>query len=275
MEKYNFRNFDVIVDMLQREQERLCLLITEMEKSLKNAPAGRLRLDKRKNQMQWYRVTAKTTEHGEYIPLANIRLARTLAQKEYVRKLLSEIQPLVKATSKFLNVFSPEQLPNVFLSLNPSRRLLVEPICVPDELFVAQWKAEKYRNKGFAGENSELFTSRGECVRSKSEVIIADVLNQYGIPYKYEKPIVLSLKKKTLEIYPDFTCLNVRLRKEIIWEHFGRMDDVEYSIKVVKKLDSYEKNGYFLGDRLICSMESEESPFDAKKAERLVKKYLL
>lgn len=52
-------------------------------------------------------------------------------------------------------------------------------------------------------------------MRSKSEVIIADLLNKEGIPYRYEFPLYL---KEFNTVYPDFTILNVRKRKEIYWE---------------------------------------------------------
>ena len=69
-----------------------------------------------------------------------------------------------------------------------------------------------------------LFSENGERVRSKSEVIIADILKNNGIPYRYEYPVLINRN-----IHPDFCCLNVRTRKEYFWEHFGKMDDIEYA----------------------------------------------
>ncbi|MEE3440399.1 MAG: hypothetical protein VZR07_10670, partial [Ruminococcus sp.] len=54
-------------------------------------------------------------------------------------------------------------------------------------------------------------TQRGEIVRSKSEVIIADALYYANIPYHYEKPI----KVGDRVIYPDFTVLNVKTSLQI------------------------------------------------------------
>jgi len=73
----------------------------------------------------------------------------------------------------------------------------------------------------------ELYTAKGERVRSKSEIIIADSLMRAGVPYRYEFPIILNGYGK---IYPDFTVLNVGLRKELYWEHLGMMDDSEIFI---------------------------------------------
>lgn len=45
------------------------------------------------------------------------------------------------------------------------------------------------------------YTNRGELVRSKSEMIIANLLAQNEIPYEYEKALWLGNKR----IHPDFT----------------------------------------------------------------------
>ncbi len=56
-------------------------------------------------------------------------------------------------------------------------------------------------------------TERGEKVRSKSEVIIANLLNKFNIPYRYEEPF------KGIE--PDFTIKNKDKSIIIYWEHSG------------------------------------------------------
>ena len=73
---------------------------------------------------------------------------------------------------------------------------------------------------------------RGERVRSKSEILIANSLNEMNIQYRYEYPIRIS----NTTFYPDFYILNLRRRKEYIWEHFGRMDDIEYARNAIRKI---------------------------------------
>ena len=86
-------------------------------------------------------------------------------------------------------------------------------------------------------ENLRYETERGDVVRSKSEVIIANILyqNREHILYKYERPleIVENGRKKT--IYPDFTIINKNTGKITYWEHAGRMDDPYYANDFVKK----------------------------------------
>lgn len=75
-------------------------------------------------------------------------------------------------------------------------------------------------------ENLRYETEQGDLVRSKSEVIIANILYQHrkDILYKYERPLEVMSDGKERNIYPDFTILNIHTGKVTYWEHAGRMD---------------------------------------------------
>ena len=115
-------------------------------------------------------------------------------------------------------------------------------------------------------------TERGERVRSKSEKILADYFYRRGIPYKYEKPLYL---KHFGTVYPDFTFLSKRTRKEIYWEHDGRMDDPVYAQSAVRKIQAYEENDIYPGEQLILTFEMEKQVLNTQEIERLVRRYLL
>jgi len=78
-------------------------------------------------------------------------------------------------------------------------------------------------------------TSKGDKVRSKSEVIIANLLYQYNLEYEYEKKLYYAQGKW---IEPDFT---VRLKdgSEIYWEHLGMIGIETYDKRWKEKLDIY------------------------------------
>ena len=113
---------------------------------------------------------------------------------------------------------------------------------------------------------------------------LADSYDDYGIENIYEKehqerkrwmyehPLYLT---GVGGVYPDFTVLSKKTRKEMYWEHNGRMDDPIYARKAVKKLQNYEKNNIFVGEKLILTYETEQSAIQTKDIERLVKKYLM
>lgn len=91
------------------------------------------------------------------------------------------------------------------------------------------------------------------------------------IPYKYEHPLYL---KHFGIVYPDFTFLSKKTRQEIYWEHDGRMDDPIYAQNAVRKIQAYEENDIYPGERLILTFETERTALDMQQIEKLVCKYL-
>ena len=58
-------------------------------------------------------------------------------------------------------------------------------------MFIQKWSSEPFTGKEMTGEAPDYETDKGEIVRSKSELIIANTLAKLGIPYKYECPLFL------------------------------------------------------------------------------------
>ena len=96
-------------------------------------------------------------------------------------------------------------------------------------------------------------------MRSKAEVIMSKMLEERSIPYLYEMPLYLEPNHL---FHPDFTLLRLSDRREIIWEHFGKMGDPEYREAAFRKIRIYESNNYISGDNLIITFESESCPID-------------
>lgn len=267
---------NVLPEMQQRAEELLAIII-EKRKSLANAPAGRLRVAVHGKQLHCYHVTPSTDSNGTYIPKSDLKLIRRLAQKDYDNGILTEIERELSLIENFMKAYSACSAVQVFEKLHPNRRNFITPVQLSDAEYAGRWLAQSYKGKSFREGEPEFLTSKGERVRSKSEMIIADILAKHGIPYKYECPLLLRKSESArtpAAIYPDFTCLNLRTRKEFLWEHFGRMDDSEYSLKTVAKLRGYRKNGFILGKNLLITMECDGQPLDRKDVESLVKTFL-
>lgn len=156
--------------------------------------------------------------------------------------------------------------------LHTQRQLLVTPIEPIWEKELARWYDSEYHGKEFYEGTAEIVTEKGERVRSKSEKILADYFYRNNILYQYEKPLYL---KGYGTVYPDFTFLSKKTRKEIYWEHEGMMDKPEYAKSAVKKIESYQRNGIHLGERLILTFETELTVLNFQIVEELVEKYLV
>ena len=120
-------------------------------------------------------------------------------------------------------------------------------------------------------------TERGDYVRSKSEVFIANALYKKHIPYTYEPALSVTshMNGQLRVVYPDFLVLNVRTRREYYYEHFGKMDDPEYAADNIGKLADYALSGYYLGGQLIASFETRSQPLKPSEVNRIIEHYLL
>lgn len=96
-------------------------------------------------------------------------------------------------------------------------------------------------------------TLNGEMVRSKSEVIVANLLKQLGIDYEYETElyfrgdtIVPAAEKESAGvryIKPDFTIRNTNDGRPVYLEHLGMMDSFAYRSDWADRDQLYRKLG--------------------------------
>lgn len=132
----------------------------------------------------------------------------------------------------------------------------------------------KYNNKYFDA-NKIHKTLRGELVRSKSEVIIANTLYSYekagDLQYYYEKELIL---KGNIKKLPDFT-IKTSLGDTWYWEHCGLMYDKKYKRDWEAKEQIYKENGIEEGKNLIVTKEYKNDGFDSKNIEDIIKKELI
>lgn len=100
-------------------------------------------------------------------------------------------------------------------------------------------------------------TVDGNLVRSKSEVIICNLLAKAGIDYEYERLLEYEPGKV---INPDFT-IYLPNGTTVFWEHVGMLGNEEYDANWSHKMDVYEK--YYPG-RLYKTYESGSISTDAE-----------
>ena len=196
---------------------------------------------------------------------------RDIAQKGYEKRISKELMLMKQSLETFIRNYNVPKLSEVYEHMANGRKALIEPLIETDEMFINRWQNVIYEELKFYDE-TEFYTGGGIRVRSKSELIIANMLEQYGIPYKYEKPLHL---RGTGEVRPDFSCLKVRSRKEVIWEHFGMLDNLTYANKNVAKLASYHQNGFYVGENLITTFETSQNQISSKLIKGMIEQYLL
>jgi UvrD-like helicase C-terminal domain len=95
-------------------------------------------------------------------------------------------------------------------------------------------------------------TTRGELVRSKSELVIANYLHSVGLDYNDERELHGDVDKDKLR--PDFSFID-DTGDVIIWEHLGMLDRPDYAAGWDWKRAWYSRNGYGAGKNLFTTTE--------------------
>ncbi len=266
-------NKDLLSDIENRMKILRAMIQKLRQNMLPEMLPGRLRISKDGAAHKYYH--SLPDKQGElYIPVGEMSKIRYLAQKEYVRKALDMAESELSYLQKFVSHYPRKQFDDYYSSMSEPRRALVDPLWLPDDLYTQQWLEQKFKRLAFqSGDVTDFYTARGERVRSKSEMIIAEQLDKYGLPYLIEKPRYL---KGFGWVYPDFAILKVRQREEVIWEHYGMMDDRNYlNERFMEKNKHYMANGYFPGINLLQTFETQKYPLGVKNIQMVIEKYLL
>ena len=274
-----------LAPLLEKRLAELQNLLFTKKKTYEKAPQGRIRISQNGGHPEYYLVTERGSLRGKYLPHSQKTLARQLAQKDYDARLIKLLQKEISALQNYMKqTCNGRAIPELYDSLCPARRSLITPAILTNEQYAARWQDVSWTGRPFASDAPYICTARGERVRSKSEVIIADTLFRYNIPYRYEFPITLKRSNsddirrdlgRSITLYPDFLCLNTRTRTEFYWEHFGLMDSTEYSNNAAGKLRLYTENGILSGRNLIITMETQTEPPSIKALEKLIEEFLL
>ncbi len=239
----------------------------QVEKSLRKAPEGALIVSKSNGVPQFFHKTESGQKKGKYIEKKKSKFISLLAQKEYDISFQKELERQENKLKRALRAIPQNELEQVYDNLTEARKPYVMPYVLSDESYVKEWISVPYEGKNYKNEFPKYTTEKGEKVRSKSEKIIADLLYQMGIPYRYEYPLYT---KGYGTIYPDFTILITASRKEVYLELFGMMDNPEYCEKALQRIQELARNGIMLGKNLYVVFESLSTPMDTK----LIKKML-
>ncbi len=186
-------------------------------------------------------------------------LIKQLAEKKIYKKLLRIYRNNTRALRQFLSKYQPLD-PTVLFTEN-LRQILIEPVQMPDNYERCPFDPLVHIHE----------TICGILVRSKSEVIIANALWHYGIPFHYEE------KFHTFDgdyFFPDFT-IHLPDGSIIIWEHLGLLNKMQYCEKTAKKLYYLQLSHYTIGKNLILTQDNWQGSCDSENIYHIIETYIL
>lgn len=256
----------------ERRYRELSEIRQEKDSSATKELQGKIHIAVSNKRVKYYLRTDKADKTGEYISKAQTSKIKQYVQKSYDEKVLKHIDQEISVLERFLKSSGDiaDRIRMEYSKYPDEVKGYIDPIDMTDEDYIRLWESIPYEAKEISDYVTVYETKRGERVRSKSELNIANALAAKGIPYKYECPLIL---KNGTKIHPDFTVLNVKERRQIYWEHRGMMDDKDYATRSVLRIKTYMKNGIFIGHDLIITEETSANPLGTNEIEAVIADY--
>lgn len=246
---------DTVLGIMRARYRTLISAVSSLEKQREKLADGSINIRKHRNKPRYY---LHLNKRDKYLGQNDTELIRELIQKDLIDKAIKAATHEAEVLKNDIIRYPKLIMEKVYETLPEERKEYASPIILGDEEYAREWLAVPFKPKPFRKDAPKLYTLKGERVRSKSEVIIADRLFAKGIPYKYECP----LRVGNGIIHPDFTILRMSDRKVVYHEHCGKMTDPEYTKDILERANKYARIGIFQGDRLFYTFESAECPLD-------------
>jgi hypothetical protein len=271
-----------ILAILKEKSRELTELQSNIAKSPSMKTKGILIIKHQKGTLRLFRKTGKATE--KYLSSKDRNEIIRLATKTYAIKLdkaaeleKKQIDRCIELLESKKNSAGKDMADTDLVHGNMPDYIRENsiPSEVTDDGFAEHWQKEKYNSRWKKNTDTFYETPRGEKVRSKSEWMIASMLDKAGIPYRYEEIVPLDGDVGVF-MHPDFTVLNKRTRKVYYWEHFGAMSNNDYiEGNFMPKIQEYYNFGFLPGDKLLMTFESSGHPLDTTEVKRIIENYLL
>ncbi len=252
--------------LMEEEYKKLCAKEDIYKQTLLTMPEGHLRASRNGNYKKYYHIK---DNKKQYIPIENNALIEALAKKKYLLAELKDLQAERRAIELYLKNHKEASCADNLLCRNDGVSDLLKQLIVPRNRKLQEWAEEAY--PAYQGFPQDLIHKGpfGKMYRSKTEANIAFLLTKNYIPQRYEWEHIINGTN-----YPiDFTTRHPETGKFIYWEHFGKMDDPSYCMKIGTKLRDFESAGIFPDVNLIMTFESKRYPMNISQLEGIVEQW--
>lgn len=258
---------DQILQALLDENTRQQSCFQEMEKELQGLPPGSLCFKKTGSNPRPYQQVYADGKRIQKSIGGQRELVELLARKHIIRRMLPVLRSNVKALSTCIAQYRPWAPDALIAALPPSyqgiRQRCFQLLGKPD---IDAWLAAPFKQNPLYPEQRIHPTLRGEKVRSKSEMTLANLLYAAGIPYRYEALLCLDGQ----DYYPDFTILDPVTGKIYYWEHFGKTGERVYMARADNKIAFYREHGIVQWQNLLVTYDTPEGAVDAQMMQRMI-----
>ncbi len=260
------RNFLEVLDEEIRDQERL---MRQADKVLAYAPKGYLKSRPRKDSIAFYQGGTHFGRTHEKNITGNQLLIKELFQK----RVYQEIQHKAEKNLAALELLKEKYESNHILDILPTLSKGYRDAALLYDAGSGERRKSECIQQNFNPQYHIHETTCGLLVRSKSEVIIANALTGYGIPFMYEKPFPYP-DARGFYFEPDFT-FELPDNETVIWEHLGLLNDLEYCNRNAYKLNTYQQHGFLIGRNLLITQDDQKGNCSSAYIDQLIRERLL
>lgn len=244
--------------MLMQNEKAIQEELKNIQKELEQLPSGRL--VKKRN------FYAHVIDGKEIGITHNHMLIQQLCRRKYLLVRKKQLNHNLTQTMRHVGKIDMATPKEVIKNFAPSYQ--DHPSYYFYHTSIRDFLTKTYTQNTYPANIQTYSTNGGTTVRSKSELIIANLLEANDIPYCYEIPLKLGIHRK----YPDFTIMHPFTGDLLIWEHFGALHQPDYEQKMNEKMSLYLKHGYQPWKNLIYTFEFD---LDPKRLQQIVDDILL
>lgn len=256
------------IELTQQDITLQKKLLQQYQIALKKLPQGRLTYKIIKGKPYYYWIDAANKQH--YISSKDIQLICDLKYRRFLEESIRRIERNLPMQEKLLKSYTPydphsiqQRLPNVYSDLHLPANILTNSAARP------------IPNPDYRPESLTFSTSFGIHMRSKSEVIIAELIHAAKIPFQYEPKLRLKTPDyRWITYHPDFAIVPP-LGDEIYWEHAGLLSNENYRNSFFRKIAIYHHNNIVMPKNLIVTMDNPDGTLDVAAIDRIIKGQLL
>ncbi len=260
-----------LMRILNKAEQEHRQIIRQMEQTQPLLPEGYLA----KCNNNYYRMIKHGSKKDQLIIPAGFagrnQLINELQEKRFIAKGLPTLRNNLKYISKLkthYKLYSPDdiclQLPEVYQDFDYSHLQLYS------DRFPRDWSEDPSSQNPIFTTSLRHYSEGGLVTRSKAEAMISTKLEQRNIKFKYEPSLWLG----SHHFYPDFAAEHIYEKRILYWEHLGMMDDPSYAAQAMEKLRIYSEHGICLGDTLIITWETSDSPLTFQHINDRIDRFL-
>lgn len=215
-------------------------------------------------------VGKKNPTDRRYLGTQEHHVVQIMQKRRFIEVCIKRIESNLKLMDHFIKKYQTVD-PYEIREILPAPYKFANGVCfdMAGAIDIESWAKKKYHRVDMFPQGLKHTDARGEKMRSKSEVIIANSLSAHGIPYRVEEAVYIGKEYRV----PDFVALSKKLNREIYWEHFGMMSDERYRNKYINKIEFYLRANIIHGINLISTFDDEDGNIDAVMIEQMIKIY--